>query len=226
MHDPTATTLPESCHSPAEGGTPGRPKDMEKHGAILRAARMHFLSHGFDRASMDGIATEAGVSKLTVYSHFGCKEALFKHVIEGECHRHAMSSDFMPLLEMPVERALADVAARFVHLILQPDVISMHRIMVAEAIEKPTISRLFYEAGPERVMQGFAAYLTALHERGELRVEEPLRAAAHFFQLLKGEPYFRALLNLEPAGPAELAAHQRDAVALFLRAYTPAAQAG
>ena len=35
---------------------------------------------------MDANAAEAGVSKLTVYSHFGDKESLFTAVIDAKCH--------------------------------------------------------------------------------------------------------------------------------------------
>ena len=60
---------------PAPG--PGRPKDLAKRAAILDAAVRMFTRHGFEGASMDQIAAEAAVSKLTVYSHFGDKETLF-----------------------------------------------------------------------------------------------------------------------------------------------------
>src|SRR3546814_12338908 len=60
---------------------PGRPKDMEKGSAILDAARRLFTSQGFDGTSMDQIAAGAGVSKPTVYSHYGDKETLFAAVV-------------------------------------------------------------------------------------------------------------------------------------------------
>ena len=62
---------------------PGRPKDPSKRQAILDAARQMFTAQGFDGASMDQIAAEAGVSKLTVYSHFGDKETLFGEVVKS-----------------------------------------------------------------------------------------------------------------------------------------------
>ena len=52
----------------------GRPKDPAKRAAILDAAEKLFLSQGFTGTSMDAVAKEAGVSKLTVYSHFSDKE--------------------------------------------------------------------------------------------------------------------------------------------------------
>ena len=55
----------------------GRPKDPAKREAILDAAKALFIAQGFAGTSMDAVATEAGVSKLTVYSHFSDKATLF-----------------------------------------------------------------------------------------------------------------------------------------------------
>ena len=49
---------------------PGRPKDQAKRLAILEAAKTLFMRNGYEGSSMDAIAAEAGVSKLTVYNHF------------------------------------------------------------------------------------------------------------------------------------------------------------
>ncbi|MER5965154.1 TetR/AcrR family transcriptional regulator [Streptomyces sp. NPDC002057] len=53
-----------------------------KRQAVVRAARDLFLREGFG-VGMDAIAAEAGVSKVTVYNHFGSKEALFTAVVAG-----------------------------------------------------------------------------------------------------------------------------------------------
>ena len=74
------TTPPSAKHSKAAApkpSGPGRPKDLGKRSSILEAAKRLFSMEGFAGVSMDQIAAEAGVSKLTVYSHFGDKEALF-----------------------------------------------------------------------------------------------------------------------------------------------------
>ncbi|MFC8392877.1 TetR/AcrR family transcriptional regulator [Streptomyces sp. NPDC057238] len=48
----------------------------------MRAARESFLREGFG-VGMDAIATTAGLSEVTVYNHFGSKEALLTAVIAG-----------------------------------------------------------------------------------------------------------------------------------------------
>ena len=48
---------------------------------IIGAAEAAFLKHGYLGTSMDAVAELAGVSKQTVYSNFGSKEALFLRVV-------------------------------------------------------------------------------------------------------------------------------------------------
>ena len=52
-----------------------------KRQAIAEAATEAFLSNGYTRTSMDDIARLAGVSKQTIYMHFGDKERLLFEVV-------------------------------------------------------------------------------------------------------------------------------------------------
>lgn len=59
-----------------------RQKSEEKAEAILKGAMQEFLANGYAATSMDRVAKAAGVSKATVYSHFGDKEKLFNALIQ------------------------------------------------------------------------------------------------------------------------------------------------
>ena len=59
-----------------------RSKSEIKTEAILKGAMKEFLANGYAATSMDKVAKTAGVSKATVYSHFGDKESLFSAVIQ------------------------------------------------------------------------------------------------------------------------------------------------
>ncbi|WP_203417370.1 TetR/AcrR family transcriptional regulator [Jiangella ureilytica] len=65
----------------AEAGARPWARSDEKHEAIVRAAREVFLSNGYLGTNMDLIASRSGVSKQTVYTHFGNKEALFLEIV-------------------------------------------------------------------------------------------------------------------------------------------------
>ena len=89
---------PQAAARPA---SPGRPKDLGKRAAILEAAKQLFSDQGFNGASMDQIAAEAGVSKLTVYSHFGDKEALFTAAVRAKCDEMLPDDLFQTLVLAP-----------------------------------------------------------------------------------------------------------------------------
>src|SRR6218665_183527 len=99
-------TICSLLHAKSPG--PGRPKDPEKRAAILTAAKQLFPDLGFDGTSMDAIAAAAGVSKLTVYSHFNDKESLFIEAVRGRCEEQMPLS----LFDMPVEGKVADQLMR------------------------------------------------------------------------------------------------------------------
>lgn len=55
----------------------------EKAEQIFEGALQEFLVHGYAGTSMDRVAASAGVSKATVYNHFGDKEGLFIALVRG-----------------------------------------------------------------------------------------------------------------------------------------------
>ena len=58
-----------------------RTRSSEVHNRTILAALKLFSERGFDAASMDAIAAEAGVTKATLYNHWADKEALMMAVM-------------------------------------------------------------------------------------------------------------------------------------------------
>jgi TetR/AcrR family transcriptional repressor of mexJK operon len=199
---------------------PGRPKDLGKRAAILGAAKRLFAREGFTGVSMDQIAAEAGVSKLTVYSHFGDKEALFAAAIRAKCEEMLPADLFNLELKGPLRQQLKAIATGFFALISSDEAISTHRMMLAPGNADDPLRKLFWEAGPKRTQDEFCAFLQARVDAGELDIADPDRATQQFFALLKGELHGRMLCGLCARPPrGEVAAHIDAAVDMFLRAY-------
>lgn len=198
---------------------PGRPKDMGKRAAILEAAKRMFTQHGFDGASMDQIAAEAGVSKLTVYSHFGDKDALFLAAVESHCDLSLPSSLFEPSPDMPLRERLMEIAQAFYSMVTAPEAVAGHRMLCSPQMANSGLPKLFWEAGPLRVQGDFAALLERRIAAGELDIQDVPRAAGQFFSLLKGEPHACLVFGGPGPGEEEIRAHLASAVDLFLRAY-------
>jgi TetR/AcrR family transcriptional repressor of mexJK operon len=199
---------------------PGRPKDVAKRSDILAAAGKSFLKHGFEGASMDAIAREAEVSKLTVYSHFRNKDVLFREVIADKCDAHRPSASFLTFADEEPRKALTAIGLAGMRLLTAPEVLAMRRLVIGESGKNPKIAALFYEAGPQRAQIDLAALLEVWAKKGWLELRDANRAADHFLSMLRGDLLYQATLNLRPPpAEAELKRHVDDCVEVFLRAY-------
>jgi TetR/AcrR family transcriptional repressor of mexJK operon len=197
---------------------------MEKRAAILEAAMALFPARGYDGVSVDAIAQAAGVSKLTVYSHFADKEALFGAAVTECCAQLLPHRLFEPEPDAGVREALTRIGRAFVDLMLDERAISLHRVMVAQAGQGSRLAEIFFATGPHATLQEMESFLRNAHAAGSLRVDAPALAAGHFFCLLKGVRHMRVLVGLcDIPDAAERDAHVADVVGLFLRAYSPAA---
>ncbi|MGI8561307.1 MAG: TetR/AcrR family transcriptional regulator [Luteimonas sp.] len=215
----TPTRLQDEHKPGPRAASPGRPKDLTKRAAILEAAQRMFTAHGYDGASMDQIAAGAGVSKLTVYSHFGDKDALFTEAVRAVCEAQMPPELFIADLTGPLRTQLTSIAHAFFKLITSDEALSMHRMMLTQGSDAH-VRQMFWDAGPARVQEAFATFLQARAASGELQVPDIRRAASQFFCLLKGELHTRMASGLccRPS-QADVDAHIGATVEFFLRAY-------
>ncbi|HEY3607654.1 MAG TPA: TetR/AcrR family transcriptional regulator [Pseudonocardiaceae bacterium] len=154
---------------------PSGPRAAAKQRAIIDAARSLFLADGFD-ASMDTIAAAADVSKVTVYNHFGSKEALFIAVVGGELDR---------ALDEPVRLVESRLAASthlhddMIHAcrawvagIAAPPMILLRNLVVGELRRFPELGAAWQERGPQRFHPVITAALRRLVERRQLTIDD------------------------------------------------------
>ena len=145
--------------STSERGERAEGPSRGKVESILAAAKRMFLESGFGAVSMDALARAAGVSKATVYAHFAGKEELFGAVIGRECERFLASFSAGELDPFDVRASLTVLGRRFLELVLSPDGIALHRIILAEVIRFPMLGDVFWRAGPERQRVQIEAFL-------------------------------------------------------------------
>ena len=201
----------------------GRPKNLEKRQAILQAAAELFPQKGYDGVSMMEIADKAGVSKLTLYSHFTDKEDLFTQSVIDCCEQQLPASTFKLAPGLSLEQALSTIGIGFLELVMDAKSITLHRMIIQQSGADLTHAELFFKAGPARMLAEMRSFLEQAAGNGALAIREPGFAAEHFFCLLQGLVYLRVLLGIsEPPDRQEREAHVREVVALFLRAYAPA----
>ena len=188
--------------------------------SILAAAKRTFLAAGFGAVSMDAIAREAGVSKATVYAHFAGKEDLFGAVIERECERYFSRFSAGELDLGDVRASLTVLGRRFLELLLSPDGIALHRIILGEVTRFPGLGEVFWRAGPERQRVQIEAFLKSAAASGTLDLADTKLAAEQFLSLVRGDVQLRHLMRLEAnADQRGIGIAVQGAVATFMRAF-------
>ncbi len=193
-----------------------------KREAILSAALSVFLESGYAAASMDVVATRAGVSKATVYAHFTSKDSLFGALIAARC------DSCFGYLEQPdvdaggLRASLIKIGRDFFDMVTAPDALGMFRVVVAEAPRFPEVGEAFYQAGPAPGLQAMSRFFAELTRRGLLDTPDPRLAAEFFVGMLRSETYLLRLLGLPgPTRPVEETIER--AVDVIMRAYAPEA---
>ena len=196
-----------------------------KGALILDTARQLFLERGYDATSLDDVAAASGVSKTTVYNNFKDKTDLFSAVVLSVTERaEQIISELGATLnrDEPLPGRLTAVARALAHGVLNPAVVQLRRLAIAEALRFPGIVTAYWDRAPARTLALLTDSFTRMAGRGELDIDDPAAAAALFAYGVLGLHQDQALLQPgRPLARADLDAHVDQMVAAFLRAYAP-----
>jgi len=197
-----------------------------KREAIVKAAVRLFVRDGFERTSVDAIAVEAGVSKRTIYNHYGDKENLFLSVIGATYD--AMIAAFGQLIDKHLtdvpgdaveENIIAFACDAALTAARSSDRVAVLRLMMSEAPHFPELRIL--QQRPRGIRWAIAERLTRLAARGLLEVPEPEEAADHLFSLTMGSVNNRSLFGALSLTDDEICRIAASGARAFLRAYLP-----
>ncbi|MFC3053021.1 TetR/AcrR family transcriptional regulator [Kordiimonas pumila] len=200
--------------------TRGRPRDESKNIAIIEAAVQLFLEKGFDSTSMDEVARVAGVSKQTVYSHFSGKEQLFSASIRAEIESRYPDTVLKKLEKRSLEGDMLAVCESFAGLLLSRRALSMYRLLVSAADEKPGLAKIFWESGPNEMEAKLEAFLQMWVDRGELAIDDIGKACNLLFTLLKGRAHYQRSIGLiDEIDDDMIKETVKEAIGVFMKLY-------
>ena len=188
----------------------------------MDAARRVFFANGFVETSVDTIAAEAGVSKQTIYNHFGDKRALFLAVIaavqaEATAAAQGIAAPVVDENE-DIDVGLRQLARAMIDTALVRDVMALRRIVIAERARDPELLDAF--ARPRSAFdQLFAAGIQERVRIGVLDVDDPAVATRQFLILTVQEALMRSELGTRELALEEIEQIVNDGVQLWLRAY-------
>jgi AcrR family transcriptional regulator len=203
---------------------PGRPRRDEidaRNAELLDQALALFLDHGFERTTIEGIASAVGMAKRTVYARYRDKEGLFKAALERAIDDWAVPPERFQALECDdVERCLQDIARLLVSNLLSSRGLRLMRLVNCESYHLPEIGRYAYQRGTQRTI----VYLADLFRRrwggSGIEAEETEDAAAAFLNLVVGGPARTTAMGIGLLD-ADLERQTRFRVRTFVRGAFP-----
>jgi len=190
--------------------------------AILAAASLVFVRHGYEGASMELVAQGAGVARRTLYNQFpDGKKALFLAVVER------MWQSF-PVMDIATDAAaLADpeVGLRRIGYGIAafwnpPLAVAFLRMVIGEASRFPELMQSFFEIGKTPAVTAVTSYIAELGSRGVLDVPDAGLASRHFLGLVDETMLWVRVMGDERAPTQEsIEETVEQAVIIFLGHY-------
>lgn len=168
------------------GGSGGRSRDPAKDAAIVQAARDCFFEKGFAAATMEEIAARAGVSKVTVYSRFPDKHALFEGFVRAQMAAMASSFDAEDVRGGTLEQRLNAFGEALLSFLFDPAHVDFKRAMMLLLRDMPDFAQRFFDAGPGSCRALVATVLAEAQARGEIVCDDSVAAAEDLMSLWKG----------------------------------------
>lgn len=217
------TTAAGTNNPPGQDRTHGRSGHCVKRDAILGTAARIFHRDGFQGASIDLIASEAGVSRQTIYNHYRDKETLLGAVVNDSLQR-VNDSMFDLLAAFPddcpdLQQALEDFAWRLgENCIYNASGAFLRKLAQSSEPLQPEILQLYAQKGPAVFLPALAERLDRLAGRGRLDISDPQLAARHFMALINADVHYCRFAGKE-IDTAIIQDSARNGVAAFLRAY-------
>ena len=206
---------------PSAARLAGRPRDLDKVRAILDAAWLLFLERGFEATSIEAIAAAAKVSKVTLYTHYPDRVALFEASVRREMERIEQAQGFHRQdMDRPFVEQLCAFGIGIMRFLASKPAIDFYSVVAGELRRHEDLARAFYDLGPGRTRANLAALLDAGVRGKELKKLDPHLAAEELFGLWQGFTNFQFSLGIDIGTiRADLNARVDRGVRLFMLAY-------
>jgi len=190
---------------------------IDQRQRILEAAKRVIAREGFQRATIQKIAQEAGLkSPSLIYWYFESKKELFQTMMESMSPILSQLQSLWTRIDDPPEDVLLLIARAYLDTFDNPNIRQLFRIFFSEAALVPETANNFAEKAV--LMLNFVvAYLEHQIEIGRLRPHNTQSGARSFIGSLVVYILGRELFLPLRAGLPEPELYAREVVNIFLR---------
>jgi len=201
-------------------GTVSSPPDARER--ILQAAMQLFMERGFAETTTLEIATRARVSKRELYALVGNKDEMLAICIARRGSRMRLPEGFKePADRASLEGALRKYGATMLRELLDPDVVEVFRLAIAEAKRSPSIAKSLSEGGRGPARAALERLLQSARAAKLLGDADMADMVRHFDGLLGWTTFMVwVLVGLEkPPTAKEIDRRAEEAAAMFLQVH-------
>lgn len=206
---------------PLGSGRPTAQQAAQLDHDVRECALRLFLERGYEGTTMDAVAQAAGTTKVSLYARFASKETLFSSVLEWAIQRADWPT---PEPDPPdpddLQVALTAIANSALRRALDPAMVSISRIAIAQASRFPDIARRTQAAAFWPRQQLVVDLLMRHAALGAIVAEDPDILAEHFLAMVGSMPARLASFGIRRS-PAAQEYHTEVAVRLFIRSLRP-----
>jgi len=219
------TQMPEgeSQSSPGKMRKAKREKRLTpdaRRDAIMKAAKVLFLTKGYAATSLEEIVAVSGGSLSTVYQLFGNKQGLWEALVAKVTDMVTAPLQAGIINQGSPRTVLKEYALRLDQLARSREIAGALRLMLAEGTKYPELARTLFAKGPDASRQIVAAYLNAEVAAGRLKIADTNLAVELFRGLVCGDTKLRNACGvLPPSTPEEISKRLDAAVDMFLKVY-------
>lgn len=171
------------------GARPSREEILAqfRRAALIDAAHRVFGEHGFEGATMEAIAAEAGVAKGTIYLYFDSKRAIYDAALDAGMAEVDRLSDERVTQAANLRDAITGfIAVRTRYFLEHADFFRMYVAEVNRQIIGPRAERRSCQARLERKTRVLQHAIVAAVDRGEIRPVDPAATALAVFDVTRG----------------------------------------
>ncbi len=168
--------------------------------ALMRSGLELLAEKGYKGATTREIAARAGVSEVTLFRHFGSKEALLQEAVQKLT---PPLEQVLPLRTRNLEADLLHLTERYVQMLEANQGLLVR--LLPELARHPELRGAEGPAGFNRAISSVLEYITGLQKAGLLREESPFQAALALLGPLFARVLFFGAMGVHP--PFDLKAH-------------------
>jgi AcrR family transcriptional regulator len=172
----------------------GRPRSAETTNAILQSAYSLMATAGLAATSIDAVARDSNVSKMTIYKWWPSREAL---LIDAFLH-HASLMLPLPSTGQPVDR-MRSHAATYAKA-LQGEFGKVQLAVISECISNTGSAEIFYERYLQYRRTALIELIAAGQQDGSIGATG---APEDLYDAIYGSLFYRYVFGIKPISPAQ-----------------------